>query len=1461
MPINNAREAAEMPCGSPPYGTVNSKGATVAVAQDPSLPSSSTPSSLLLKNLLQQQQQQNNPQNQPFPLRWVLAEEIKKTALLHFLTQLQELSLTERAAAQQALRDYARIVEHDAHPLAFLNAQDGNPALAAQRFAAYWQQRLSYGADNLKPNDAGNKKSSTNENKNPQLTELPFRDHAGRRLFQLQMDKNHPSSCLDMQTVFQLMSTHNVMEQQQQQQHSTLTGTAGAASDNHGSGEIILLLRYTVQSIEEPPPAHSDLLDMRLQLFMALAMPWKLHAIHLVVVVASMGAHPSQKQQGVASRFLLQQPILPSHWSSSSILSLPDWLPSLRAITKVHQLVIANMTSTASVPGNDDMIVRILKVCGISAETSSAATLSQIPTSSFANLGSEHSMGRSNDSLESNSHKISPRELKKYEENKVREQPEQSSHPYVSDTLKQELLCAMENLAEDTRAAYMEALKFAPDLIVRESNPTYFLEREGQDVWSAALRLAHYWQKRKELFQDRAFLPLDVTGNGALSESDIAVMATGIFVPLSCDDLGREMFCFDRSRFGGNNTLLQKPLLRSLFYWCLRIMDNKKTRSEGVVAIGIIRSFENDAGRLDAKQALDLLQDAFPIKMKCVYLCVESSSLSALGRLETAVVPQIVKRLMSYHSFECHVEIGATLVKIGSIRSHQLPVSAGGTWSYERFDEWFVNRRARERECSKRKRLDKMEELATMPTKVSRESSLASTTGIEWGSPSASGSSNVNAEANDGQSRVDDFTTQSGEGSFIETAAMQAGGLQRLEDAINDLPNEEKQPYLTANACVPFLVQLESNPLKFLRFEKYNAWAAAKRLSGYWKMRLEIFGSRAFLPLSLSGVGALTPEDVTSFHSSYICFLPKDERGRTVMCYDLGKRRNDSLETRMRLAFYAMSVVCENDLSVTEGYIPMLILGGRSKVKESSMDSGMASISDMVTNLFPCSVYRHHIVNCPTGIGQRIFFEVLLPVAFRLMGKYWNERYVILSGSKEQLFRKFLAIGLSPLCIPDSLGGTWTTQNHIDWIQERIRIENERYFSFASNILNPVSTSPEHIAEPCAPVQEQKKLTVPTCPILIPKSVGDDSTKPETKETVEKGLEELTKAIESIPKEAKAGYMRALAEAPELVQKESDPVAFLRAEAFDAVAAAWRLVKYWELRIKIFESRAFMALNQTAEGALDRRDLSILGTSYIMCLPMDSFGRAVIVCDSARLSKSTRESRQRVAFYIFSIASETKKSQTDGIVLLYVVGKPSFDRTNKDSLTLVLSAIPAAIHDVHLLKYPNDSEDGFSDEVDAVLLDEFRQVARNGVIAHTTPSRTSLAERLESYGLSRHDLPKSIGGSFGYDRFFQWQERRTRLEWDIPSGFSKTQDSHMFDFSKVTPVAELSEEAKLERRRRQNVIHSRRQRERERIEVEVLNEQCSELRENKKLLERENAKLLYLVHQAIALSKTCVSGD
>ena len=128
----------------------------------------------------------------------------------------------------------------------------------------------------------------------------------------------------------------------------------------------------------------------------------------------------------------------------------------------------------------------------------------------------------------------------------------------------QELANAIEMLPETAKAAYLHALVVSPDVVERETNPLDFLRLEDWDPWKAATRLTSYWSMRSRVFgEKRAFLPMTVTGNGALSDGAVEQLALGVWL-LSDekDDSGRSIIYYDRPKI---NNISREFIVSNLF--------------------------------------------------------------------------------------------------------------------------------------------------------------------------------------------------------------------------------------------------------------------------------------------------------------------------------------------------------------------------------------------------------------------------------------------------------------------------------------------------------------------------------------------------------------------------------------------------------------------------------------------------------------------------------------------------------------------------------------------------------------------------------------------------------------------------------------------------------------------------------------------------------------------------------
>ena len=153
-----------------------------------------------------------------------------------------------------------------------------------------------------------------------------------------------------------------------------------------------------------------------------------------------------------------------------------------------------------------------------------------------------------------------------------------------------------------------------------------------------------------------------------------------------------------------------------------------------------------------------------------------------------------------------------------------------------------------------------------------------------------------------------------------ETDEMRATGTSLMRDAIESMPLEEKSAYMTACERVPELVQSESPCIRFLRATKWNAWSAAKRLADYWKVRVKIFGEKAFMSMTLDGA---MEEEVEYLEKAICMSLPPDAHGRPVVLVDRVRciKEIAPREHAARCIWYIIQTISEVEKAQKLGYV------------------------------------------------------------------------------------------------------------------------------------------------------------------------------------------------------------------------------------------------------------------------------------------------------------------------------------------------------------------------------------------------------------------------------------------------------------------------------------------------------------------------------------------------------------
>ena len=270
---------------------------------------------------------------------------------------------------------------------------------------------------------------------------------------------------------------------------------------------------------------------------------------------------------------------------------------------------------------------------------------------------------------------------------------------------------------------------------------------------------------------------------------------------------------------------------------------------------------------------------------------------------------------------------------------------------------------------------------------------------------------------------------------------------RHVDAVIRCMPPQQTQAYLEAMKRDCDLVQTETDPLVFVRFCKYDIWAGAKRLYLYWMERKKIFGpERAFLPLTLTGTGALTQEDLLTLRGGVPALLPDAITGHKCVLFDRTKRISSvTIDSRLRCQFYLNKVFWENDLSQVDGVF-MFFVSVTARSKNDFPENEFRAVSRLARHVFPVRSKCHllciphkkkhslagEILNTHKGLFQQ-YFQSIMGITVHVQTE------------PDQIRDELLALGLTMKGIPTLYGGDWKFEDFSDWCEERMKAENEQY--------------------------------------------------------------------------------------------------------------------------------------------------------------------------------------------------------------------------------------------------------------------------------------------------------------------------------------------------------------------------------------------------------------------------------
>jgi len=230
--------------------------------------------------------------------------------------------------------------------------------------------------------------------------------------------------------------------------------------------------------------------------------------------------------------------------------------------------------------------------------------------------------------------------------------------------------------------------------------------------------------------------------------------------------------------------------------------------------------------------------------------------------------------------------------------------------------------------------------------------------------------------------------------------------------------------------------------MQFIRACDGDLWAAARRLCTYWKERKDLFRERAFLPLTLTGNGALTLEDTYCLQGGFPCLLPRTSSGQQVMFLDRRQLTSDDTpENRLRAGFYLAKKIAQDERAQTEGVTMLVLLSGPGLF---TVDYDYCKTAwGLVANIFPVKIKFRILCLLPEA-GKQYIVQQMISTYVKCMvdrGLCLGDIDIHIEREDGDICKELMDLGMAEAGIPSSVGGLWHYVECIVWCNTLVEEE------------------------------------------------------------------------------------------------------------------------------------------------------------------------------------------------------------------------------------------------------------------------------------------------------------------------------------------------------------------------------------------------------------------------------------
>ena len=244
---------------------------------------------------------------------------------------------------------------------------------------------------------------------------------------------------------------------------------------------------------------------------------------------------------------------------------------------------------------------------------------------------------------------------------------------------------ALDLLPAQETVDYRLAVAAVPELVATETDPLIFFRCEQGNPWAVAKRLVLHWSLRRAVFGDDRWLRrMDVSGNGAMDASAIALLNVGVFVLTSGGKTQQQALLVNFSRLNGKDP---GPARHRVFMF-LTYFLNAYTQEKGLIVLmslpgsGVrVRSDNGKMLKESSRSQVFWVREIFLIHDP-------NDTRQMLVRTFAAMIANLVRRVLDrvprmIVAGDCPT--ARSMFQMYSVDLQLVPEHLGGFWSYNSF--------------------------------------------------------------------------------------------------------------------------------------------------------------------------------------------------------------------------------------------------------------------------------------------------------------------------------------------------------------------------------------------------------------------------------------------------------------------------------------------------------------------------------------------------------------------------------------------------------------------------------------------------------------------------------------------------------------------------------------------------------------------------------------------------------